>query len=470
MLLACLSAACWSLITPPFQLPDEPSHFAYAQQLAETGRPPSSSRGLPFSPEVMTALTDLHQSDIRQRPQKPSLTSQAEQRRLESDLAAPLGRTDDNNAGVAASQPPLYYTLMAIPYGLGASENLLARLELMRLLSALMAGLTALFTFLFVREALPGVRWAWTVGGLSVAFVPLLGFMSGAVNPDAMLFAVSAALFYCLARAFRHGLTLQSACTIGAVIAIGLLTKLNFIGLLPGAILGLVLLARSAAQHAGRTAYKWLAAGLAIAAAPAVLYAFVNLISNHSTLGVVSVATNSLLHHGSIFDNASYLWQLYLPRLPGMPNDFPGYFPTRQAWFNGYVGLYGWLDTTFPAWVYSVALVPATLIGLACARALLASRSALQHRLPELLTYIAISAGVMVLVGTDSYLHFPRAAAEYAEARYLLPMLPLLGAVLALAARGAGRRWGPVAGVLIVILFFGHDIFSQLQVIARFYG
>jgi hypothetical protein len=49
-------------------------------------------------------------------------------------------------------------------------------------------------------------------------------------------------------------------------------------------------------------------------------------------------------------------------------------------------------------------------------------------------------------------------------------MLPLLGAALALAARGAGRRWGPIVGAVIIMLFIAHDIFSQLQVVARFYG
>src|SRR5271156_835893 len=42
-IIATLSAACWSLVTPPFQAPDEPSHFAYVQYLAETGRLPTSS-------------------------------------------------------------------------------------------------------------------------------------------------------------------------------------------------------------------------------------------------------------------------------------------------------------------------------------------------------------------------------------------------------------------------------------------
>ena len=67
-------------------------------------------------------------------------------------------------------------------------------------------------------------------------------------------------------------------------------------------------------------------------------------------------------------------------------------------------------------------------------------------------------------------LSFPRLTAEYAQARYLLPLLPLLGVALALAARGAGRRLGPAVGALIVVLFLAHDIFSQLLVVGRYYG
>ena len=89
----------------------------------------------------------------------------------------------------------------------------------MRLLSGADGGLTALFVFLFVREALPGdalgVDRRWRS---AVALTPLLGFISGAVTPDAMLYAVSAAIFYCLARAFRRGLTTALAIAIGVVI------------------------------------------------------------------------------------------------------------------------------------------------------------------------------------------------------------------------------------------------------------
>jgi hypothetical protein len=488
-LVAAINAACWSFLTPPFQVPDEPDHFAYAQQLAETGRLPRSAEKQ-FSPEEEAALADLRQREVKERPQNTASFTNAQQRQLQRDLSAPLGRTDGGEAGVAASEPPLFYALETLPYELGSGASLLDRLELMRLLSALMAGLTALFAFLFVREALPGARWAWTVGGLGVAFSPLLGFMSGSVNPDAMLYAVAAALFYCLARAFRRGLGLGSACAIGATVAVGLLTKLNFVGLAPGAGLGLILLARRAARAQGDLLaqgtrarrdrpyrdrpyrdrpYAWLACAIALGAAPAVLYAIVNLLSGHPTLGIVSNHAASV-GHGSIPGEISYIWQLYLPRLPGMPHDFPGFLTTRDIWLDGYIGLYGWFDTVFPGWVYDVALVPTGLIVLGCLRALLAARSALRERLGELLVYVALGLGLMVLVGADSYLKFPGIAAEYGQTRYLLPLLALLGAVLALAARGAGRRWGPVAGVSIVVLLFAHDLFSQLQAIARYYG
>jgi 4-amino-4-deoxy-L-arabinose transferase-like glycosyltransferase len=346
----------------------------------------------------------------------------------------------------------------------------LDRLELMRLLSALMAGLTALFVFLFIREALPGVPWAWTVGGLGVALAPLLGFNSGVVNPDAMLFAVSAAAFYCLARAFRRGLTPKLAIAIGVVTAVGFLTKLNFIGLAPGVLLGLIALTIRSARTSGHAAYRSLALALAIAGSPIALDIVVNQLSNHPTLGLVSSAASSAVQHNSVLSEISYIWQLYLPRLPLMHDDFPHILTTRVLWFNGLVGRYGWGEVLFPPWVDDIALIPAGLIAILCTRTLLTSRAVLRHRPGELIVYFVTVAGLPILIGTASYSLFPAEAATFPEPRYLLPMLPLMGAVLALAARGAGRCWGPPVGALIVVLFLAHDLFSQLQVIARFYG
>lgn len=470
-LLAFVNAVCWSLITPPFQAPDEPDHFAYVQQLAETGQLPQSS-GEAFSPEETAALRDLRQVGVLLAPAVHPISSRAEQNTLERDLSEPLSRTGSGGAGVAASEPPLYYALQTIPYGLGSGGSILERLELMRLLSAAMAGLTALFVFLFLREALPAAPWAWTVGGLGVALAPLLGFMSGTVNPDAMLFAVSAALFCCLARAFRRGLSRPLALVTGAVVAVGFMTKLNFVGLAPGALLGLVLLARREARTLGRVAYRnLLAPALLLALSPGIVYALVNLASGHPPLGFLSGAIDSeLSRQTSIPHELLYMWQVYLPRLPGSHNYYGELFTTRQIWFNGLVGLYGWVDTVFPGWVYDLAIVPVALILGLCARELVRLRTQLSRRGVELVIYALMTIGVLTIVAASSFQTASTHPGAFTEPRYLLPMLALWGAVLALAARGAGRRWGPAVGALIVVLILAHDIFSQMQVLARYYG
>jgi 4-amino-4-deoxy-L-arabinose transferase-like glycosyltransferase len=467
-LLACLNAVCWSLITPPFQGLDEPDHFAYVQELYEASRLPSSD-GKAYSREESAVLFDLHYSGVRQFPETGAVFSPAQQHLLAHDLALPLPQRGEGDAGIAASEPPLYYALETIPYALGSIGNELDRLALMRLLSALMAGITALFAFLFLRETLPRVRWAWTVGGLGVALAPLLGEISGTVNPDALLYAVSAAAFYCLARAFRRGLATRLAAAIGALAAIGFLTKLNFIGLAPGLFFGLAVLTIRARRRACTNTYRPLLLAVAIALCPLVPYLASNVLAHHALLGYLSSSISLTDRHGLPLHEASYIWQLYLPRLPGMHDDFPGVSTTRQIWFDGLVGLYGWRDTVYASWVYTIALVPAGLLAMLCARALFAARAALRRRICEVSAYSAMILGMLALIGSSSYLTSISAGGAEPEPRYLLPLLAIWGAALALAARGAGRRWGPVAGAVLVLIVLAQDISAQLLVISRYY-
>lgn len=470
-LIATLNGACWSIVTPPFQVPDEPSHYAYTQELAERRHLPVVGPGR-YSEAEAIILGDLHQNEVRWHPETPATLSAAEARRLQRDLGRPLSPRAGGKPGVSASQPPLYYALQIVPYGVGRLGTLLDQLELMRLLSALMGGLTAMFVFLFLREALPGASAAWTVGGLSAALMPLLGFMSGSVNPDAMLFAVSAAVFYCLARAFRGGLTRGMAFAIGALTATGFLTKLNFVGLVPGVILGLIVLSLKASRNLGKLrAVGLLGLALTVALAPVAVYLLVNLLLGHQTLGIGSAAIDSTGHRGSLSQELSYIWQFYLPRLPWMSKSyFPGLLVARDLWFDRGVGLYGWLDTSFPSWASTLALIPTALIAALAIRGALLRRSALRARLGELSVYLVMSIALLGLIGADSYLSVGSEGSGYVQPRYLLPLLPLLAGVPTLAARGAGRRLGPAVGTLIVVVFVGYDLFSQMLELSRFYG
>lgn len=470
-LIALLNGVAWSIITPPFQGRDEPAHFAYVQQLAQTGSLPRLANGqYGYSPEETLVLEGLDQEIVKLSPQMPAISSLGQQRTLTHDLNAGLSDVGSGEAGVATPEPPLYYAMETVPYALGMG-NTLAQLELMRLAGALLAAITVLLSFFFLRELLPGVPWAATVGAACIAVQPLFGFMSGTVNPDTMLYTVSAALLLCLARGFRRGLTQPLAVTIGVLIAIGFLTKLNFVGLAVGVFAGLIVLGLREARSTGRVALRWTAIGGAIGLSPLLAYVLVNGLSGNSALGSLQGSAFGS-PHGSLSHEISYIWEFYLPRLPGMTQYFAGLSTFRDVWLNRSVGLYGWLDTEFPRWVVNIALVLVAAIALLCLRELILRRKAVRARLPELAIFATMIIGVLVLVGASSYAsRVDSGGVEgFGDPRYLLPFLPLLGAVVTLAVRGAGRRWAPATGAVILAAFLAHDLFSQLQVIARYYG
>jgi hypothetical protein len=471
-LVACFNAIAWSLIAPPFQIPDENDHFAYVQQLAETGKPPAKAQTR-YSPEQTLTLRHMRFRRVADR-HAVGIWSSVEQRELDRALAARPSRLGPGASGVATLQPPLYFALEAVPYRLAEHGSLLARLTLMRLLSALLAAITVLFVFLFAREVLPSTPWAWSVGALAFGLGPLFGHVSGGVNPDSMLFLSSAALFYCMARGFRRGLTLRLSVALGVVLAVGFLSKLTFSGLLPGALVALALLTlRRLRQDRDWRTLLLPVLTVAIVAVPVAIVAWLNVhLWGRPAVGAASGGSGYLNESvgGSLLGYLNYTWQFYLPRLPGMQADFPGVLTTEKIWFDGFVGLFGWVNIRHPDWVYYVALVPALLVLILCGRALGRAGGQLWRRLPELAAYALIAGGLVAEVGLASYQLFLRNAGGFGQSRYLLPLGALFAVAVALTARGAGRRWGPALGVLIVLVVFAHDVGSQLLLISEWYA
>jgi hypothetical protein len=168
-------------------------------------------------------------------------------------------------------------------------------------------------------------------------------------------------------------------------------------------------------------------------------------------------------------DAFNYMWQFYLPRLPSMHPMFP-FYPLREIWFNGFVGEFGWLDTRFHHWVYNLAIPVAAAILVLAGRELYRVRNVIRSRLWELVTYLTLIAGLLVLIGGVSYIARIGGAAGYEQPRYLFPLMALYGALIAIAARGAGKRFGPAAGVLLVCIAVAHSAASMLLTITRFYG
>ncbi|HEX5853573.1 MAG TPA: DUF2142 domain-containing protein [Solirubrobacteraceae bacterium] len=468
VLVAFLNAFAWSLIVPPLQGKDEVDHFAYVQDLAENHVIPSNGQenGV-YSAQLTQVMGALHYFTVTHAPQVRAISTVAEQRALDQAVHAGASMRGSGEAGIATAEPPLFYVLQTVPYELGQG-NILVQVQLMRFLSALFGALTALFVFLFLRELLPRSPWAATVGALCAALQPLFAFISGSLNPDALLYTVSAGVLFCLARAFHTGLTPRLAVAFGLLTAIGCVTKLNFVAIAVGALLGIAVLAVREVRSKGVGGLLSPALATLVGLSPLILYAIRNALTSRPTFGFLS---GSLLAAPSMGDEFSYVWQMYLPRLPGMTQYFAGINTTKDIWFDRSVGLYGWMDTVFPTWVDNLALIPASAIALLCGRRLFVRRDSLIAHAAEIGVYAVMGVAVLAMVGISSFHgdalnHGP----AFVEPRYLVPLLPLLGAAVSLAVLGAGRRWAPVAGAAVVVLFLGHDIFSQLQVLARYYG
>jgi 4-amino-4-deoxy-L-arabinose transferase-like glycosyltransferase len=476
-LAAFANALVWSLVTPPFHVPDETVHVSYVQYLAETGRVPNNPGATVFSEEEARTLEALSFNSVVGRTRDRPVLTREEQERVEQVERRDLGRVSGGGTAESSSQPPLFYAYESIGYLASPWRGLLDRVALMRALSALLAALTVLFVFAFLRELFPQ-PWAPVVGALVVAFQPVFGFVSSGVTPDAMLFAASAALFFALARAFRSGLTVRRGAGIGAALAIGSLAKLNFLALVPGALLGVALLAWRARRTLARRDLA-LGATLAVAipAAAGLAYVALNLLvwDRSAWGGGVDVAARVASGEDSVADpitlsgQLGYTWQLYLPRLPFMDDQF-AYFPPWETWFRGMVGVFGWLDTRFELWVSHLAFaIVAPLIVLLLV-GLFRVRGRLRGALPEIVTFAAVAVGLLVSIGLLGLRYRSDTGFTFEQARYLLPLLPLYGAAAAGAAVAAGPRFSRPLGALLVALAAVHGLFAQLLVISRFYG
>lgn len=494
--IALVNCAIWTAVVPPFQVPDEISHFAYAQYLAETGKPPPQRPNtLQYSPQEYTALDGLYFFDTIGRPQMRGIFTGAEDRALRTALAqhpSPLGPGGGTSI---TNQPPLYYALEAIPYLLSPSSDILWRLELMRLLSALMAACTVLLVFLFLRELLPRAPWAWSVGALVLAFQPTFCFIAAGVQGDNLLFLAATATFLGLLRAWRHGLTLRRGAIIGVAVMAGVLGKLTFIALLPGVALALLLLGmrevrtrRRPADGTGAAAggaprppslaraLAPLALAAAIVVIPVGAYALLNVHAWHRgglTAGGLAVASVNSAPSGqgiTLHDTLDYTWEDFLPRLWFMHHNYFPNYPLWNTWLDGSIGHFGWLDYTFPAWVYEWAKYIFWALGALALVGAVRLRRALRPCAPLLACFAVMALGLLGAIGYAGIRYRFANGEIFEQARYLFPLVAFYGLFVVLAANAPPRRWAPLLGALLVVLAMAHGLFAETLTISRYYG
>lgn len=453
----------WSLFMPAGQAPDEPSHLAYVQVLAERLRTPEPDyiprREEGYSTEQRLARDRAHEQWQYAEPDVKSVWTPNTERRWRAEEArlGPQARSDGGGPNSAAGNPPLYYAYEALAYH-AAGGTWLDRVFAMRIWSALLLAGGVVATWLLAGELTGRNRLAQLVAAGVVGLQPMGSFITASVNPDAGLIPLWAMTFWLAVRALRGPAGRRLVAALLAVTALALLTKASSLALLPAVGFVLAVVVRRALR--GRRLGRWRVAGLA---GGGVL-----------VLGMAAAAAWGRLGNAltfrprDVFGFADYMWQAYFPNLP-FQTPIPNLAAAEgfEIWIRTGWAAFGWLEVQFPDPVYwllfavSVALVVAG--GLAVWR----------RRFPvdgAVLAFFAIAVVSLVLgLHWGEYRQFAIEGESFIQGRYLLPLLPLGGILTAAALANLPARWRGLGAGAVLGGLFALQVFSLGLVAVRFY-
>jgi len=471
-LIAFGNAAAWATLTPSFNTPDESEQFAYAQFVAETGKSidrvaqpgrPAYSTAENFALEATRILASNEIGDGR----PPWLAS--DERRWRERFEREDPPEDDGGGFTTCCNPhsPVYYALLAPAYHL-AGESTFAQLWLMRLMSSLMAAIAAACAFGVVRELIPSRPELAVAGGILVAFHPMFAFMGGAVNNDMGVNAGAAVVLYLLVRGLRRGLSWRLGLALGAALAVLPLLKGTGYALFPiAAFAGLGMLVRRHGRRELAGAAAALAALVVVTLAwQAIAPSFGRTTFTTPNEGVPGEGLAPLTDPGGYL---SYVWQIFLPRLPFMSDLWLQEWPFYDIYVVRGWGAFGWYQVNFPRPVYS-AIVAALAIVLVLGVVVLVRRwDAVRRRGWETIVLLGVGAAIIGGVEAFYYTPAPRGAIIAEMGRYAFPAITAFAALAVAATLGAGRKR---AGLVAAALAAGMVVLNsagQLSALAGFY-
>jgi 4-amino-4-deoxy-L-arabinose transferase-like glycosyltransferase len=452
-------ALAWAFVTPAFQAPDENTHFAYVQSLADgPGLPGTANRPI-FSTEQTLASDNSNADQAAQQGNvKMEWSSIAYERWRARARALPSSARSDGGGPIpAASNPPLYYVYDVGAYKAAAAGDIFDRLFVLRAASMLWLLVTVTAVWLLAAEVFGSDRLLQLAAASLAGMAPMLTFLSASVTPDAMMFALWSLVLWLGVRAIKRGLTLPLAFALFGLVGAACCVKSTSYSLIPAAVLVL-------AVGLGRQRPRRLASTLAIVGGAVVALAL--------TIGVWKLVAagadrpvSSQLTAATATDGASprmmlsYLWQFYLPRLPFQDDfAFPGSsaLPVDYIWLQGVWGAFGWLEVTFPAIVNDMLRVLTVAVFAAAVVTLWRTRRRTDWAVAAFLVLVTLT--LLAGLHWTEYQQIARGGGPLTQGRYLLPLVGVAGLVVAHALRVLPARMRPqgaatLIGALLVLQF-----------------
>ena len=173
----------------------------------------------------------------------------------------------------------------------------------------------------------------------------------------------------------------------------GLLVKSTMIAFAPAA--AVVVIAALRTREDRRNALGGMAAAAAGLAVPLVVFVVLSTAVWHRPIAgsATAVAHTKQGLSPNLREQLVYAWQLYLPRLPFMKDEFAGGWPPWDLWYRGLLGRFGWLDYQFPQWVAWTVLPLFAVVVAAALSGLVRLRSLVRGRWLELVVYVLFALG-----------------------------------------------------------------------------
>lgn len=457
-LLALLAASliltiAWALLIPPFRAPDEDSHYVYAQSIAEDfSLPPYHSwhsPGAQLSPSVRVAEA-FTGGPVAFNDAPPTWDPEADRGYVRSLRRYPPARSPRvDSAADQGRDPPLYHAYAAVAYAATPGNNVFSRLYAMRIWSGLLVLVSVTAAWLLAGELFRGDTTIQLLVAGIVGLQPMTAFISGAVSNDSGAIACCAVWLWLGARLLARGWSRGTVAGFLIAFAAASLSKTVMVALAPAAALVLLIAARRSVERSRHGRGRW---GLLAGAMGLVVIAVVGVVASRGTAGLVTAPSK-------LSRFFSYLWQYYLPALPGQSH-FPR-LPANAAysiWLRGSWGAFAQGDVHLPWSVYYLlaAVSLATFAGAAVA----VWRRSLRIDPAVGAFFLIAGLGLIFALHVGEYDQVAHGGATITQGRYLLPLLPIAAIAAGLAAHNVAFRSRPV---LVGAVLGGEFVVSVLS-------
>jgi hypothetical protein len=212
LILLLLRGLLYVFAVPPWQHPDEPTHFEHVRWIAERWELPTPDT---ISVEIRR---EIAQSMLANGFWDPESTPSLDDDSLANPGVSPLGI-------YTLTHPRLYYVVSAAWLWPWLRLPVEGQLYLVRMFSIILNLVVVLATYQTVRILYPYRKWLAVMVSAFVVFQPVHTDIMSAVNNDVLINALAGLFFLVMAWIFKEGLDIKKGVLLFSLLILGFLTK-----------------------------------------------------------------------------------------------------------------------------------------------------------------------------------------------------------------------------------------------------